>query len=127
MTQQPDLTWQPSLFGGETPAFDTSFARIERIHLDPTAWVDWLPGWVTGADALFQDILEHRDWFQRQRQMYDQKVREPRLVSPWNLRSGEPLEPPILEDIRIALSKRYGIEFDSVGFNLYRDGRDSVA
>lgn len=127
MRQNPDLAWQPSLFGDAQPAFDPSFEGIERIHLDPTAWVDWLPGWVTGADRLFEEILELRNWHQRQRQMYDQKVREPRLVAPWNLHSGEPLEPAILEDIRVALSQRYGIEFDSVGFNLYRDGRDSVA
>ena len=128
MAQKPDdLIWQPTLFGSDEPSFDPAFSGIERIHLDPTAWVDWLPGWVTGADRLFEEILEHRNWHQRQRQMYDHKVREPRLVAPWNLRSGEPLEPPILEDIRVALSERYGIEFDSVGFNLYRDGRDSVA
>jgi alkylated DNA repair dioxygenase AlkB len=59
--------------------------------------------------------------------MYDQRVREPRLTAPWNARSGEPLEPPILEEIRAALSGRYGRRFDSVGFNLYRDGHDSVA
>jgi alkylated DNA repair dioxygenase AlkB len=59
--------------------------------------------------------------------MYDKKVREPRLTAPWGMHSGEPLEPPVLEDMRKALSKRYGVEFDSVGFNLYRDGQDSVA
>ena len=59
--------------------------------------------------------------------MYDRRVREPRLTAPWNIRSGEPLEPPILEEIRQILSQRYGREFDSVGFNLYRDGNDSVA
>jgi alkylated DNA repair dioxygenase AlkB len=59
--------------------------------------------------------------------MYDQRVLEPRLTAPWSLGSGEPLDPPILEEIRLALGRRYGREFDSVGFNLYRDGRDSVA
>jgi alkylated DNA repair dioxygenase AlkB len=127
MSGQVDLSWQPSLFGGDAPAFDPGFEGLERINLDPTAWVDYLAGWVSGADALFQEILELRDWGQRRRQMYDKKVVEPRLVAPWNLRSGEPLEPPILEDIRVVLSARYGVEFDSVGFNLYRDGRDSVA
>lgn len=126
-SQNTDLSWQPTLFGGEEPAFDASFSALERIQLDPTAWVEYAPGWVGGSDVLFEDILERRNWGQRARKMYDQKVIEPRLTAPWNLRSGEPLEPPILEDIRIALSERYGIEFDSVGFNLYRDGRDSVA
>ncbi|MGH2755985.1 MAG: alpha-ketoglutarate-dependent dioxygenase AlkB, partial [Actinomycetota bacterium] len=37
------------------------------------------------------------------------------------------LDPPIVEEMRVALSDRYAIVFDSVGFNLYRDGNDSVA
>lgn len=127
MSQNLGLTWQPSLFGGDEPAFDPAFSGIERIHLDPTAWVDWLAGWVTGSDRPFEEILELRHWHQRPRKMYDQKVREPRLVAPWNLRSGEPLEPAILEKMRVALSERYRIEFDSVGFNLYRHGMDPNA
>ena len=59
--------------------------------------------------------------------MYDKNVREPRLTAPWHARTGEKLEPPIIEDMRSALSDRYSVEFDSVGFNLYRDGNDSVA
>jgi alkylated DNA repair dioxygenase AlkB len=59
--------------------------------------------------------------------MYDRHLLEPRLTAPWNLRSGDPLEPRILEDVRLALSERYGVVFDSAGFNLYRDGQDSVA
>jgi hypothetical protein len=31
------------------------------------------------------------------------------------------------ERMRAALSVRYGVTFDSVGFNLCRDGNDSVA
>ena len=127
MSPQPDLTWQPSLFDAETPSFDDSFAGLGRIDLDPTSWVDYASGWVQGSDRLFEQVLEARNWGQRARKMYDQKVREPRLTAPWNLHSGEPLDPPILEDMRKVLSDHYGIEFDSVGFNLYRDGRDSVA
>ena len=37
----------------------------------------------------------------------------------------EPL--PVLGEIRSLLSNRYDEEFDSIGFNLYRDGNDSVA
>jgi alkylated DNA repair dioxygenase AlkB len=58
--------------------------------------------------------------------MYDREVREPRLTDPWSLAEG-PLEPAVLEDARGILSARYGVRFDSAGFNLYRDGRDSVA
>ncbi len=127
MGPSPDLTWQPTLFDTEAPGFDRAFSSLERIELDPTAWVDYAPAWVTGSDELFSQVLEERDWGQRSRRMYEGRVVEPRLTAPWNARSGEELRPPVLEDIRGALSEHYGIEFDSVGFNLYRDGRDSVA
>ena len=123
-----DLIWQPSLLAVDTTVdVDRSFSALERIQLDPTAWVDHAPGWVTGADSLFEEILSNRDWGQRSRRMYDKRVKEPRLVAPWNAASGKPLEPPILEEIRVLLSERYERTFDQVGFNLYRDGRDSVA
>ncbi|HZB02891.1 MAG TPA: alpha-ketoglutarate-dependent dioxygenase AlkB [Actinomycetota bacterium] len=127
MSPSPGLHWQPSLFAVEPADIDRAFEGVERIHLDDEAWVDHGPGWVAGSDRLFEAVLEGRGWQQRSRRMYDQTVPEPRLTAPWNLQSGEPLEPPILEDIRKVLSDRYEREFDSVGFNLYRDGRDSVA
>jgi alkylated DNA repair dioxygenase AlkB len=122
-----DLAWQTSLFDSEEVGFDAAFAELKRIQLDDSSWVDYAPGWVRGSDRLFGEVLEGRDWGQRVRRMYDKKVREPRLTAPWGKHSGEPLEPPVLEDMRKALSERYGVEFDSVGFNLYRDGQDSVA
>jgi alkylated DNA repair dioxygenase AlkB len=126
----PELTWQPSLLseGDDTAVeVDPTFASIERIHLDETAWVDHLSGWVRGADRLFEQLVAERDWGQRTRRMFDKEVVEPRLTSSWNLGSGEPLEPTVLEEMRKLLSERFGREFDSAGFNLYRDGRDSVA
>jgi alkylated DNA repair dioxygenase AlkB len=123
-----DLVWQPSLLAlGETVDIDSSFSGLLRVELDDESWIEHAPGWVSGADRLFDEILGTRNWEQRSRQMYDKRVQEPRLTAPWNLESGEPLEPPVLEEIRAALSARYEREFDSVGFNLYRDGHDSVA
>ncbi len=128
MAPSPDLAWQPSLLAvGETVAIDPSLGCLERIHLDEQAWVDHAPAWVSAADRLFEEVLSGRDWGQRSRRMYDKTVVEPRLTSSWNLYGGEPLEPPVLEEIRLALGGRYGRVFDSAGFNLYRDGRDSVA
>jgi alkylated DNA repair dioxygenase AlkB len=124
----PQLVWQPSLFAvDDTVEVDSAFRRLLRIDLDHESWVDHAPEWVSGSDRLFEEILVRRRWQQRSRHMYDKKVLEPRLTAPWSLASGEPLEPPILEEIRLLLGRRYGREFDSVGFNLYRDGRDSVA
>ena len=114
-------------FDRSDPSFDADFRDLTRIWLDPGSWVDYVAGWVRGSDALFREVIDSRKWGQRTRRMYDRRVLEPRLTAPWNLRSGVPLEPRILEDVRLALSARYGVVFDSAGFNLYRDGRDSVA
>jgi alkylated DNA repair dioxygenase AlkB len=127
MPASPDLAWQPSLLAVEAVSIDPSFSGLQRIQLDDVSWVDHAPEWVTGSDRVFEEVLAGRDWEQRSRRMYDQTVQEPRLTAPWSARSGERLEPPILEEIRKALSARYERDFDSVGFNLYRDGRDSVA
>jgi alkylated DNA repair dioxygenase AlkB len=128
VSSSPRLVWQPSLFAtGDRVDVDGSFPQLSRLDLDEESWVDHTAGWVAGADHLFEEILNGRDWQQRSRRMYDKRVLEPRLTAPWSLASGEPLEPPILETIRLMLSDRYEREFDSVGFNLYRDGRDSVA
>jgi alkylated DNA repair dioxygenase AlkB len=123
------VRYQPSLFGEAEPAFDPGFAGAQRIHLDASSWIDVVPGWVSGADRLFERIAEAKapEWAQRTRWMYDREVLEPRLTTRWTRESGLPLEPAPLEPMRRALSDRYGVEFDSAGFNFYRDGNDSVA
>jgi alkylated DNA repair dioxygenase AlkB len=123
----PHLSFQPSLFDAAPPSFGASFSMLKRVQLDERSWADHAPGWVHGSDRLFALVLSSHRWSVRTRWMYDHRVEEPRLTAHWSLDSGEPLEPAILEEIRVALSGRYGMRFDSVGFNLYRDGRDSVA
>ena len=114
-------------FDRAQPSFDADFRDLTRTWLDPKSWIDLVPGWVRGSDALFREVVDSRKWGQRTRRMYDRRVLEPRLTASWNVRSGVPLEPRILEDVRLALSARYGVVFDSAGFNLYRDGQDGVA
>ncbi len=118
---------QSSLFDLSPLDFDHSISRLERVHLDETAWVDLQPGWVSGSDALFRLLVERLPWAQRTRFLYDQDRIEPRLTAGWHADGGTPLEPAILEEMRAALSERYRVRLDSAGFNLYRDGRDSVA
>jgi alkylated DNA repair dioxygenase AlkB len=128
MSKPPEVIWQPSLLtAGEPVGVDHSFERLERIQLDHESWVDHASGWVSGADSLFEEVLTGRRWGQRSRHMYEGRVREPRLTRSWSEHTGEPLEPRVLEEIRRLLGERYERIFDSVGFNLYRDGRDSVA
>jgi alkylated DNA repair dioxygenase AlkB len=121
------VAFQPSLFGAQEVSFDASFAELRRMALDERCWIDYAPGWVRGCDMLFDRIVAARKWGQRTRHMYERRVLEPRLTAPWNLRSGVPLQPPILDDMRLCLSARYRVVFDSIGFNFYRDGQDSVA
>ena len=127
MSDHSEVPFQRELFAPQAVGFDGSFSSLRRIQLDAHSWVDFAEGWVAGADVLFEAVHRARDWKQRSRWLYERKVQEPRLTSPWNAGSGVPLEPPILEEMRASLSERYGVRFDSVGFNLYRSGQDSVA
>jgi alkylated DNA repair dioxygenase AlkB len=122
------VTWQASLLDGDaSPEIDDRFSRLTRVQLDSSSWVDHAPGWVSGSDQLFGEVLATATWGQRSRPMYDLTVKEPRLTSGWRAESGHRPEPPVLERMRQVLSDRYGVTFDSIGLNLYRDGRDSVA
>jgi alkylated DNA repair dioxygenase AlkB len=112
------LSWQPSLF----PA---GRGELERITLDAESWVDHAVGWLPDADPVFAELVAALPWAGRDRVLFGQRVAEPRLTARWP-GDGAPLLPAV-DGARRALSARYGVEFDSVGFNLYRDGGDSVA
>lgn len=122
-----DLVWQPSLIDLGTPRVDVSFVGLQRVQLDSTTWVDHCPGWLGGADALFEELLATGAWKQRDRWMYEKRVPEPRLTAGWPTDASAPGVPPALPEICAALSARYAVGFDSVWVNLYRDGQDSVA
>jgi alkylated DNA repair dioxygenase AlkB len=121
------MFFQGSLFGQTEPS-TAPLEGIKRAFLDGVSWVDYAPMWLAGADDVFDDLLQNLAWVQRRGiQMYDQLVDEPRLVDWWSVASGttEPL--PVLGQIRAELAEHYRVGFDSIGFNLYRDGNDSVA
>lgn len=122
-----DLVWQPSLIDHGEPCVDPTFSALRRLEIDDCSWVDHSPGWLAGADALFEDLLATGDWKQRERWMYEKKVPEPRLTAGWSTDASAPDVPAILPDLCSVLSDRYDVEFDSVWVNLYRDGQDSVA
>jgi alkylated DNA repair dioxygenase AlkB len=123
----PIAAWQPSLWANESPRVDSSFAGLERTALDADSWVDHCQGWVAGSDLAFEELLRDVAWSQRRRWMYDRQVDEPRLTSWQEFDEQEVVAYQWLEDARAALSVRYGVHFDSMGVNLYRDGGDSVA
>ena len=103
--------------------------HVRRHPLTRGAWVDHLPGWVHGSDAVLDTLLTGVDWRAERRQMYDNEVDVPRLLRWYG--PGEPLPHPTLARVRDLLNAHYraelGEEFVTAGMCLYRDGRDSVA
>ena len=123
---RPTLAWQASLLDGSGPA---AFALGDgaRRWLDPRSWIDHVSQWLPEADEVFAELLDTLPWAQRTRRMYDGDVLEPRLTASWNPQGADAGLPSPLAEAQRSLSARYGVGFDSVGFNLYRDGHDSVA
>jgi alkylated DNA repair dioxygenase AlkB len=116
---------QLALFGrADAPGFDAGFARARRVELTDGAWVEEVPGWVRGHEALFDHLERTTRWRSERRVMYDRKVDVPRLIASL---PGDGDAHPLIEEMRRALSARYGQEFVHVSMALYRDGRDSVA
>ncbi|MBK8331787.1 MAG: alpha-ketoglutarate-dependent dioxygenase AlkB [Acidimicrobiaceae bacterium] len=122
-----ELIWQQCLFAFEEPTVDAGFGGLTRTWLDANSWVDHVPRWLGGADLVFSELVAKMRWSQREVTMYDRRVPEPRLTAWWGPTEGAPEPLPVLEDARMALTRHYSRPFDSIGFNLYRDGRDSVA
>ena len=102
---------------------------VQRTELDRGAWIDLRPGWIAGADTLFERLLQVVPWRAERRHMYDRVVDVPRLLCFFD--EGEALPDPVLEEARRRLDEHYGAElgepFRTAGLCLYRDGRDSVA
>ncbi|WP_297628925.1 alpha-ketoglutarate-dependent dioxygenase AlkB [Nocardia sp.] len=102
---------------------------IQRRVLSNGAWVDVLPGWLSGADLLFERLAAEVPWRADRRPMYDRVVDVPRLQCFYD--EGQALPDPVLNDARDALSRYYhrelGEPFASAGLCYYRDGMDSVA
>jgi alkylated DNA repair dioxygenase AlkB len=123
------LPLQGSLFDSDSPAGLGPLERVRRTVLGDGAWVDVLPGWLSGADAVFRRLATGVGWQAERRQMYDRVVDVPRLLRFY--REGEPLPDPVLTEARAALSAHYATElgepFRTAGLCFYRDGRDSVA
>jgi alkylated DNA repair dioxygenase AlkB len=101
----------------------------QRTHLGDGAWVDVLPGWVSGSDEVFLRLQSQVPWQAERREMYDRVVDVPRLLAHYGV--GAELPDPVLLEARERLSDHYeaelGERFVTAGLCLYRDGRDSVA
>ncbi len=104
-------------------------STLTRQPLTSGAWLDVRRGWLGGADALFDALLDTVPWRAEEREMYRRIVAVPRLLSFYD--EGLTLPHPVLGPAREQLSAHYADElgepFRTAGLCLYRDGRDSVA
>jgi alkylated DNA repair dioxygenase AlkB len=116
---------QISLFRDTPPALDGAvLARAQRVWLDATAWVEYVPGWLAGHETLLDDLISDVRWHTQQREMYDRTVDVPRLIATL---PADGAIPAVLEQARALLNARYETKFLNVSLGYYRDGADSVA
>jgi alkylated DNA repair dioxygenase AlkB len=103
--------------------------HVRRATLAHGAWADVRPGWISGADTLFERLLGVVPWRAERRHMYDRVVDVPRLLCFYG--EGAGLPDPVLAQARDALTAYYARELGeplcTAGLCLYRDGNDSVA
>jgi alkylated DNA repair dioxygenase AlkB len=118
-------TTQLRMFEGEAFEFDPAFRAARRIALDPTSWVEHVPGWLSRNEVLLEELVRVAAWEQRTRRMYTQIVVEPRLTAEFYSLDTAPSA--MVRSIATALSDHYGVNYDSAWLNLYRDHRDSTS
>ncbi len=92
---------------------------------DARGRIAYTPGFVAPdvADRWFRALRAEVAWQSERRRMYDRDVDVPRLTAHFRLDEA----PPPLDEAGRLVTAAVGAPFDSVGLNLYRDGRDSVA
>lgn len=120
----PDVR-QLDLFESDVLTVDPTFSGVSRVRLDDRSWVDVVRNWMSGSDALLSCLLDAVPWEQRDRWMYDRVVDEPRLTAEFRTLDDAPH--PMLVTMCAALSDRYGVPYDGLWLNLYRDHRDSTS
>ena len=110
---------QPSLF----EATDNLLTDDERGRIVYTArFVD-----DATAKAWFAELRNDVEWRSERRMMYEREVDVPRLMANFRLDQAEATRLPSISDAAARVTERLEVPFNSVGLNLYRDGRDSVA
>ena len=106
------------------------FARNETLLADDDrGQVSYVPGFVdlATARAWFAELREAVPWRAQRRVIYDREVEVPRLLGSFRLDPPSSSAPAAILDASRRVIERLDVPFNSVGLNLYRDGRDSVA
>lgn len=106
--------------------FDSSDALLAH---DERGRIVYTPGVVDAAtaQAWFGELRTAVKWKAERRIMYDREVDVPRLIGHYRLDPPSSSTPDAILRAAQLVVDRTGVPFNSVGLNLYRDGRDSVA
>ena len=108
----------------------TLFEAVETLVADDERGrIAYTPRFVDAAtaEAWFTELRSAVKWRAERRLMYDREVDVPRLVASFRLDPASDFTPHAIEDAARRVLDSVRAPFNSVGLNLYRDGRDSVA
>ena len=106
------------------------FEPCETVLVDDErGFIRYIPGFIEESRARewFLELRTAIDWTASTRMMYDREVDVPRLTASFRLEGDERPLPACLGEAGRLVSAELDTPFTSVGLNLYRDGRDSVA
>jgi alkylated DNA repair dioxygenase AlkB len=104
---------------GPSELLDLREAR--RHELAAGAWLLYLPGWLRGHAALFDELDRSVPWKRGRRNMYDRVVEVPRATC------FGPIHHPLVDEMQRALELHLGLPLPHVSAALYETGDDSVA
>lgn len=108
----------------------TLFGSTDEVLVDDDRGrIVHTPGFLDTAEAAawFAELRAGVDWRAQRRTMYDREVDVPRLLGSFRLDPPAADTPVAILDAARRVTARLEVPFNSVGLNLYRDGRDSVA
>jgi alkylated DNA repair dioxygenase AlkB len=108
----------------------TLFESSERVLADDERGrIAYTPCFIDAAtaEAWFTELRNGVAWRSERRMMYDREVDVPRLMGHFRLDPAPATTPGAILDAAKRVVDHTGVSFNSVGLNLYRDGRDSVA
>jgi alkylated DNA repair dioxygenase AlkB len=96
---------------------------------DDRGRITYVPAFIAAAEAAawFAELRCDVEWRALRRQMYDRELDVPRLIAHFRLDPPPSGIPAAIVDAAARVIADVDAPFNSVGLNLYRDGRDSVA
>jgi len=106
--------------------FDSSESLLAD---DERGRIVYTSGFIDAATAgrWFTQLRSGVEWRTERRMMYDREVDVPRLMGHFRLDPAPESTPGPILDAAGRVREFLDVPFNSVGLNLYRDGRDSVA